>query len=102
MVAAVAKILLAHGLKPGILSRGYGRKNKNDRVVIGPGTATSLNPEEIGDEASVLARLLPNVPIILCADRYAGGQVAESRFEVDAHILDDGFQHLALARDLDS
>jgi tetraacyldisaccharide 4'-kinase len=43
----------------------------------------------------------PSVPIVLCADRFRGGQAAEECFQVDAHILDDGFQHLALARDLD-
>jgi tetraacyldisaccharide 4'-kinase len=37
----------------------------------------------------------------MCADRFRGGQAAEERFQVNAHILDDGFQHLALARDVD-
>ena len=45
--------------------------------------------------------MLPEVPIVVCADRFRGGQAAEERFQVDAHILDDGFQHLALARDVD-
>jgi tetraacyldisaccharide 4'-kinase len=45
--------------------------------------------------------MFPEIPIVLCADRYLGGWEAERRFQVDAHILDDGFQHLALARDLD-
>jgi tetraacyldisaccharide 4'-kinase len=101
LVAAVAKILLAHGIKPGILTRGYGRENAKKLIVIGQGTATSLDPKGIGDEPAVLARMLPDVPIVLCADRYVAGQVAESRFHVDAYLLDDGFQHLALAHDLD-
>jgi len=49
----------------------------------------------------LLARALPDVPIVVCKDRYRGGLVAEQKFSVDVHILDDGFQHLALARDLD-
>jgi len=38
---------------------------------------------------------------VICTDRFRGGQAAEERFQVDVHILDDGFQHLALARDVD-
>jgi len=45
--------------------------------------------------------MLPEVPLVICADRFRGGQAAEQHFQVDAHILDDGFQHLALARDVD-
>jgi tetraacyldisaccharide 4'-kinase len=55
----------------------------------------------VGDEAALLAGALPEVPLIICADRFRGGNVAEKRFGVNVHILDDGFQHLALARDLD-
>jgi tetraacyldisaccharide 4'-kinase len=55
----------------------------------------------VGDEPALLAGALPEVPLIICADRFRGGQAAEERFQVDAHLLDDGFQHLALARDVD-
>jgi tetraacyldisaccharide 4'-kinase len=101
MVANVAKILIRHGLKPSVLTRGYGRKSRQKLIVIEPGTGKQLNPQEIGDEPDLLARLLPEIPIVLCADRYLGGKTAEEQFKVDAHILDDGFQHLGLARDLD-
>ena len=101
LVASIAGILLRHGLKPSILTRGYGRENEQDLIVIEPGTARPPEAREIGDEPALLARMLPDVPIVLCADRFRGGQAAEECFQVDAHILDDGFQHLALARDLD-
>jgi tetraacyldisaccharide 4'-kinase len=55
----------------------------------------------VGDEPALLAKLLPEVPIVVCADRYRAGRLAEKTFNVDAHVLDDGFQHLALGRDLD-
>jgi tetraacyldisaccharide 4'-kinase len=60
-----------------------------------------VSPREIGDEPALLARMIPEVPLIICADRFRGGQAAEEHFPVDVHILDDGFQHLALARDVD-
>jgi tetraacyldisaccharide 4'-kinase len=101
VVASIAGILLRQGLKPSILTRGYGRENERDLIVIEPGAACPPEAREIGDEPALLARMLPSVPIVLCADRFRGGQAAEECFQVDAHILDDGFQHLALARDLD-
>ncbi len=101
LVACVAKILLRHGWNPGILTRGYGRSSKAPMIVVAPGAGRPVDAREIGDEPALLARLLPEVPIVVCADRYHGGQMAEERFHVNAHILDDGFQHLRLARDLD-
>ena len=101
LVACIANILLRQGWKPSILTRGYGRSNKAEMIVLAPGTGRRANAQEIGDEPALLARMLPEVPFVICADRFRGGQAAEERFHVDAHILDDGFQHLALARDVD-
>jgi tetraacyldisaccharide 4'-kinase len=100
LVACIARILLRNGLKPSILTRGYGRSSKAAMIVIEPG-ASRPDPREVGDEPAILARLLPEIPVMICADRYHAGQAAEERFGIDVHILDDGFQHLALARDLD-
>ena len=101
LVACVANILLRRGWNPSILTRGYGRSSKAEMIVVAPGAGRRANAQEIGDEPALLASLLPEVPLIICADRFRGGQAAEERFQVDAHILDDGFQHLALARDVD-
>jgi tetraacyldisaccharide 4'-kinase len=101
LVACVAKILLGRGSKPSILTRGYGRSAKAEMIVLAPGAGRRADAREIGDEPALLARTLPQVPLVVCADRFRGGQAAEERFQVDAHILDDGFQHLALARDVD-
>ncbi len=101
LVACVAKILLGRGWKPSILTRGYGRSSKAEMIVLAPGADRRANAQEIGDESALLARALPYTPLIICADRFRGGQAAEGRFQVDVHILDDGFQHWTLARDVD-
>jgi tetraacyldisaccharide 4'-kinase len=101
LVVCVTNILLRRGWKPSILTRGYGRGSREEMIVVAPGAGRRANAQEVGDEPALLARALPEVPLIMCADRFRGGQAAEKRFQVDAHILDDGFQHLALARDVD-
>lgn len=101
LVAFLAETLLKHGWKPAILTRGYGRRSGNDLLCIAPAPQRTPDPREVGDEPALLARQLPQVPIVVCADRYRAGREAEERFNVDVHVLDDGFQHLMLARDLD-
>ncbi len=101
-VALLAERLLRRGWKPGILTRGYGRPRRAGEIIaIQPGAERGPDPRAVGDEPALLARKLPEVAIVVGADRYRAGCVAEERFGVDVHILDDGFQHLALERDLD-
>lgn len=100
-VAFLAERLMARGLKPAILTRGYGRRTGSGLITIEPGSGRAPDPREVGDEPALLARKLPAVPIVVSADRYRAGLLAEDKFKVDVHILDDGFQHFALARDLD-
>ena len=100
IVARVAEILVRQGWKPSILTRGYGRRSKAEKIVVAPEPGRRGDPRELGDEPALLARMLPEIPLVVCGDRFRGGQAAEERFEVTAHILDDGFQHLALARDV--
>lgn len=101
LVAFIAKTLLKRGWRPGILTRGYGRRRGSELVALEPRPCRVADAHQVGDEPALLAKLLPEVPIVVCADRYRAGRLAEETFHVDAHILDDGFQHLALARDLD-
>lgn len=101
LVECVANLLLKRGVKPGILTRGYRRRNKAALIAVEPAANRLPDPGEIGDEPALLARKLPQVPIVVGADRYRAGRLAEERFGVEVHILDDGFQHLALARDVD-
>jgi tetraacyldisaccharide 4'-kinase len=100
-VAYIARRLLAHGFRPGILTRGYGRRRGAGLVALGPDRERDANPRQVGDETALLAKMLPEVPIVVCADRFRGGRVAEERFDVNVHILDDGFQHWGLERDVD-
>ncbi len=101
LVEYVAGLPPKHGWKPGILTRGYRRRNKSELIPVGPAANRRPDPRDIGDEPALLARKLPQVPIVVGANRYRAGRLAEDRFAVDIHILDDGFQHRALARDLD-
>jgi tetraacyldisaccharide 4'-kinase len=101
LVAWMAEALLRHGYRPSILTRGYGRTRQRDPLVIDPAADRKPDPRHAGDEPALLARWLPEVPIVVAADRYRAGLLAEDRFGVDVHLLDDGFQHWALARDLD-
>jgi len=101
LVMLIARMLSRRGWNPAILTRGYGRRRAAQTVVLAPDAARSPDPGEVGDEPALLARALPRVPIIVCADRYRGGRRAEECFHVGAHVLDDGFQHRALARDVD-
>lgn len=101
LVALIAEILLRHGHKPAILTRGYRRERQAELVALGPQSPNDADARAVGDEPALLACALPQVPIIVCADRFRGGRFAEERFAVDVHVLDDGFQHLPLARDVD-
>lgn len=101
LVEWLARILLQHGRKPGILTRGYGRRRGIDIIALEPKPGRTPDARLVGDEPAWLARTLPEVPIVVSADRHRGGRVAEDCFGVDLHLLDDGFSHLALGRDVD-
>ena len=102
VVASLARMLLERGHRPAILSRGYARRDDSDGVVVvSDGTRVIAPVEASGDEPQMLACTLTGVPVLVCPDRYLAGCLAESHFGATVHILDDGFQHLQLARDVD-
>lgn len=101
VVATIARLLIAAGERPAILSRGYGRRGSDGVVVASDGQGILASAKQSGDEPAMLAAALPTVPIVVSADRYHAGALAERRFGVTVHLLDDGFQHLQLARDVD-
>jgi tetraacyldisaccharide 4'-kinase len=102
MVACIAREMLAMGERPAILSRGYGRTRSEDGVVVvrDPGGLRS-DLARAGDEPLMLARALDGVCVLVSPDRYLAGRLAEHAFDVTVHVLDDGFQHLQLDRDID-
>lgn len=89
------------GFRPAILTRGYKRERGPNAIVIPPKPGRAPDPREVGDEAAWLARVLPEVPIGVSADRFHTGELIAGNYPVDVFVLDDGFQHLQLARDLD-
>ena len=91
----LGELLKQRGVTLNVLSRGYGRRTSGVALVDPSGT-----PEEFGDEPLLIARKLA-VPVIVGADRYAAGKVAEEEFGHQLHLLDDGFQHRRLGRDFD-
>ncbi|HXX24403.1 MAG TPA: tetraacyldisaccharide 4'-kinase [Terriglobia bacterium] len=101
MVILMAKTLLAAGHRPCILTRGYRRRGGKGPIVLDPDAGLIFDPRKVGDEPAALARALPNVPIIVYGDRFRAGKIGERDFRATVHLLDDGFQHLALHRDLD-
>jgi len=94
-VIALGELLQQQGIEFDVLSRGYGRRSTEIAVVDPNGT-----PEQFGDEPLLIARKL-RAPVIVGADRYQAGLVAEKRFSSKLHLLDDGFQHRRLHRDFD-
>ena len=100
-VRFLASELLRRGLRPSILTRGYGRTSRGT-LVVADGAGYVAPVPEAGDEPSLLARALPGVPIIADARRGRGAAAAEALpAGVDLHLLDDGFSHVALERDVD-
>ena len=94
-VMLLGELLKARAIKFDVLSRGYGRSSKGVRLVDPAGL-----PQEFGDEPLLIARQL-QVPVIVGEDRWEAGRFAEAKFGPQLHLLDDGFQHRALARDFD-
>ena len=102
IVLECAKRLKEAGKKVVILSRGYGRlKRSLEARIVTDGDQILTNPEESGDEPALMARQLKGVPILVGADRAQTAQWAVERFSPDLILLDDGFQHRGLERDLD-
>ena len=99
-VIALARRLTHGGRKVAVLLRGYGRAG-TDVQVVSDGRDLFLDWRRAGDEALLLAKNLPGVPIVVGGDRTAAGWLAVRRFGPDIILLDDGFQHRQLHRDLD-
>ena len=100
VTACIARILLAQGLKVAVLSRGYGGTREGTTAIVSDGRKLLLTPEECGDEPFLLASTVPGLMVLIGIDRYAAGMLAMESLKPDIFLLDDGFQHLRLHRDL--
>ncbi len=99
--AMIAEWALKEGYRPAILSRGYGGKHKGKTFEVSDGQHLFCTPAEAGDEPYLLAKKIEGVPVILSKARYEAGLLAFERHGSNFFILDDGFQHIRLKRDLD-
>ena len=95
-----AKLLKNHGQRVAVLSRGYGRSTTGT-VVVSTGDNNIKNWKMVGEEPALLAEKLPDIPLVVDENRYRGGLYIITHFNPDVIILDDGFQHRTLDRDLD-
>jgi tetraacyldisaccharide 4'-kinase len=97
LVIALAEGLRDRGFHPVILSRGYGRTSRGIGIV----GREAANWEAWGDEPFLMKRRLVHVPVVVGANRYEAGLVAEEKNLGNIFLLDDGFQHWRLHRDVD-
>lgn len=100
VTAFIARQLLARGYRVAVLSRGYGGSLEGETCVVSDGVTIMLRAAECGDEPYLLASTVPGLMVVIGTDRYAAGKLAMQQLAPDIFLLDDGFQHLRLHRDL--
>ena len=99
--AMLADWAIGEGYNVAVLSRGYGGSYRTSVFVVSDGNDINTGPYMAGDEPYLLARKLRRVPVVISKNRYLAGLTAYNKFKSNFFILDDGFQHLMLKRDLD-
>lgn len=100
MTQHFSRLLLDHGFRPAVISRGYGGATKEPVNVVSDGTSLLLDARTVGDEPRLLAETLPGVMVLTGVVRKLPAQRAVE-MGADVLLLDDGFQHMAMARHLD-
>lgn len=102
LVAFIAKVLAQKNHQVCVLTRGYGRANPNERVLVSDGNRILVDAQRAGDEPFELAhKLLGSAAVIADKSRYVAGIWARENLKTTAFVLDDGFQHLQIKRDVD-
>jgi tetraacyldisaccharide 4'-kinase len=101
VVVRVCELLREEGLPLAVLSRGYKGSFRGHCLVVSDGERIIASAAEAGDEPVMLARQLPGLVVAVGKSRARVGRSVEERFGPRVHVLDDGFQHLRLHRDLD-
>ncbi|AKL97610.1 tetraacyldisaccharide 4'-kinase [Endomicrobium proavitum] len=99
LVIELLKFLVKNNLKPVVLTRGYGRSGKIPLLL--KNGAPKVNPANSGDEPLLIAKSVPEACVIVAADRYAAALSFRNKINPDVYVLDDGFQHWKIKRDLD-
>ncbi|MEE8185094.1 MAG: tetraacyldisaccharide 4'-kinase [Thermodesulfobacteriota bacterium] len=101
MAIFMAEYLANRGLRTAIVSRGYGGSLKGGEAIVSDGSNILLGPKEAGDEPYLMAKKLRDVIVAVGANRYKIGSDIINRFKTQCIILDDGFQHIRLKREMD-
>jgi len=101
MTMHVAQALSRLGHRPAIVSRGYRGGAERHGGIVSDGQTIFMGPEQAGDEPYMMARGLRAIPVVVGKNRYAAGMLAVHAFQPEVIVLDDGFQHLQLKRDID-
>ena len=99
MTIHLAEEAKARGFKPGIVSRGYGRDSQ-DLQIVHDGNELKTTVENSGDEPFLMASLLKNVPVVVSKKKIDGAEKLIQDYGVDVILVDDGFQHRSLFRDI--
>jgi tetraacyldisaccharide 4'-kinase len=100
MTINLVRLLQQMRCRVAVVSRGYKGTGEKNGAVVSDGQRILCSPRTAGDEPYLMACLLDNVPVVIGKDRYAAGERAMNRFRPDVIVLDDGFQHRRLQRDL--
>ncbi|MDR2005869.1 MAG: tetraacyldisaccharide 4'-kinase [Acidaminococcales bacterium] len=100
-VKTLATLICSMGYKVAVLNRGYRAHCDKPVGIVSDGRRIYMSAYEAGDEAYLLAKQLPDVPVVIGKDRAISGEYVAKNMDVDVLIMDDGYQHWQLARDLD-
>lgn len=100
-VIQVAQLLTRNNRRPVVVSRGYGRKDESEIIVVSDRQSVLVDAQTGGDEPVMMGSKLPGIPVVVGRRRYHAALRAVQRFRPDVVVLDDGFQHIQLKRDLD-
>jgi len=100
MTVWLAEMLHSQGIRPVIISRGYKGKAEKAGGIVSNGREILMNSEDSGDEPFMMAERLKNIPVIVGRNRIKSANLAIRLFNPDVILLDDGFQHLKLRRDI--
>jgi len=99
-VILIAGMLRDLGMRPAVLSRGYGGSAEESVNIVSDGKRVFMHPFAAGDEPVLMARALPGIPVLTGASRFDTGSYAISNLSANVLILDDGFQHRGLHRNV--
>lgn len=101
LVIHIAQLIAERGFQPAILTRGYGRDSSDKTVIVRPGELVPSAARVLGDEPAVIRRHVPSSWMGISRNRLEAGRSIAQMAEKPVFILDDGFQHRQLGRDLD-